>query len=150
MIPADIVRDPKRWNEFDFPGFIARNSREVRWPQIQHAAATLKAKYRKVGVAGFCFGGWAAFELGSDGFSPRLVDCMCALLYSFLPQNKISAFFLFLAVVSFIVGLCGRRESIVLLIRKGEMNRYHSCSPNQLNHKRHRQDRRACTNLRPG
>ncbi|CAI6341819.1 unnamed protein product [Periconia digitata] len=89
VIPSDIVRDPKRWNEFDFPGFIARNSREERWPQIQQAAATLKTKHRKVGVAGFCFGGWAAFELGSDEYTPRLVDCITVAHPTNLTTNDI-------------------------------------------------------------
>ncbi|PVH91899.1 dienelactone hydrolase family protein, partial [Periconia macrospinosa] len=89
IIPADILHDPKRWGEFDFPGFLARNSRENRWPQIQSAAAALKEKYAKVAVVGFCFGGWGAFQLGSDECNPRLVDCVSVAHPSSLTTNDI-------------------------------------------------------------
>ena len=54
---------------FDLPAFIGRNSKEIRWPEISAAAKALKQEhgFKKVGAIGFCYGGWAVFQLGSKG-----------------------------------------------------------------------------------
>lgn len=52
-----------------------RNSKENRWPELLACVKALKQKYKKVGVMGYCYGGWSSFRLGSEEFNPRLVDC---------------------------------------------------------------------------
>jgi len=38
----------------------------------------LRAKYKKVGAIGFCYGGWAVYRLGAKEHQPPLVDCVTA------------------------------------------------------------------------
>ena len=66
------------WSKLDMPGFMARNSRVVREPEIFDFARALRAKYKKVGAVGYCFGGWAVFRLGAKEHQPPLVDCITA------------------------------------------------------------------------
>ena len=47
-----------RFHEVDFAGFLSRNSREIREPEIFEAGRALRQKFKKVGAIGFCFGGW--------------------------------------------------------------------------------------------
>jgi dienelactone hydrolase len=49
----------ERWADIDLPGFMQRNARGVREPEIFAAARELRDKYEKLGTAGYCFGGWA-------------------------------------------------------------------------------------------
>src|SRR5262249_54608411 len=64
------------WNEVDVPGFVKKNSREIREPEIFDCARTLRQKHKKVGVVGFCYGGWAVFRLGAKEHQPPLVNCI--------------------------------------------------------------------------
>ncbi|GIC94318.1 dienelactone hydrolase family protein [Aspergillus udagawae] len=50
---------------------------------------TLREKYKKVGVAGFCYGGWAAFRLGAKEHQPPLVDCVTVGHPSLLTKKDI-------------------------------------------------------------
>ncbi|KAI1445137.1 dienelactone hydrolase family protein [Annulohypoxylon stygium] len=72
--PAPILAGD--FTKFDFAGFIQRNAREVREPEIFGAAKTLKAKYKKVGAIGYCYGGWAVFRLGAKEHNPPLIDAI--------------------------------------------------------------------------
>ena len=65
-----------RWNEIDLAGFSAKNSRQIREPEIFECARALRSQYGKVGAIGFCFGGWAVFRLGAKEHNPPLVDCI--------------------------------------------------------------------------
>jgi dienelactone hydrolase len=76
VIDPSIIANPNRWNEFDLEGWHKRNAKDVRWPEIVRVAKALKERYQKVGVIGYCYGGWSLFRLGSREFEPRLVDCM--------------------------------------------------------------------------
>jgi dienelactone hydrolase len=67
-----------RWHELDVPGFIKKNTREIREPEIFECAKALREKYDKVAAIGFCFGGWAVFRLGAKEHQPPLVDCISA------------------------------------------------------------------------
>ncbi len=64
----------------DLAGFLERNSRAIREPEIFHYAEVLREKYDKLGVVGFCYGGWAVFRLGAKEHndktygSPETVD----------------------------------------------------------------------------
>jgi len=64
----------ERWSEIDVAGFVAKNSRETREVEIFDCARELRAKYKKVGAVGFCYGGWAGFRLGAKQHQPPLVD----------------------------------------------------------------------------
>jgi dienelactone hydrolase len=77
------VKDPEMlihgsWADpsLDMPGFLKRNARDIREPEIFETARALRAKYKKVGAVGFCFGGWAVFRLGAKEHQPPLVDCI--------------------------------------------------------------------------
>jgi dienelactone hydrolase len=48
-----------RWGDVDLPGFMQRNAREIREPEVFAAARELRGKYKKLGSVGYCFGGWA-------------------------------------------------------------------------------------------
>ncbi|TDZ41082.1 Hydrolase tropI [Colletotrichum trifolii] len=65
-----------RFHDVDLPGFLKRNSRELREPEIFAFAEALREKHEKVAAAGFCWGGWAVFRLGSKGHESPLVDCI--------------------------------------------------------------------------
>ncbi|KAK6088653.1 dienelactone hydrolase family protein [Seiridium cupressi] len=65
-----------RWQEIDLEGFVGRNSREIREPEIFDCARALRQNYKKVGAVGFCYGGWACFRLAAKEHQPPLVDCI--------------------------------------------------------------------------
>ncbi|KAK0727631.1 Alpha/Beta hydrolase protein [Lasiosphaeria miniovina] len=65
----------KRYEDIDMAGFLARNNREKREPEIIAAARALRAKYARVGVVGFCYGGWASARLGAKDLL-GVVDCV--------------------------------------------------------------------------
>jgi dienelactone hydrolase len=58
------------FNKLDLPGFLKRNARSVREPEILAYARALRAsgQYDKIGAIGFCYGGWAVFRLGAEEF----------------------------------------------------------------------------------
>ena len=60
-------------SKFDLPAFIGRNSKEIRFPEIETCIKSLKQEqgFKKLGVIGFCWGGWAAFQLGAKGMYIR-------------------------------------------------------------------------------
>jgi dienelactone hydrolase len=65
-----------RFEEIDLAGFAARNSRDIREPEIFECARALRRQYSKVGASGFCYGGWAVFRLGAREHNPPLVDAI--------------------------------------------------------------------------
>ncbi|KAH8658080.1 dienelactone hydrolase family protein [Xylariales sp. PMI_506] len=75
------------FGDLDLPGFIKRNGRELREPEIFECARALRAQlgYKKVGAVGYCYGGWACLRLGAREFNEPgaaaggtqpLVDCI--------------------------------------------------------------------------
>jgi len=84
-----------RFHEIDIVGFLGRNSREIREPEIISFARTLRGKYDRVGAIGFCYGGWAVHRLGSKEFfdsstgKSELVDCVTAGHPSLLTKSDI-------------------------------------------------------------
>ncbi|KAF2127138.1 alpha/beta-hydrolase [Dothidotthia symphoricarpi CBS 119687] len=88
VVDPDALSDPELRAKFDLPAFIGRNSREIRWPEIKAAAQALKAQYSKVGAIGFCYGGWAAYQLGAD---PSLVDAVSSAHPSLLEKADLDA-----------------------------------------------------------
>jgi dienelactone hydrolase len=78
-----------RFHEVDFAGFLARNARAIREPEIIDAARVLRQRYKKLGAIGFCYGGWACFRLGAKGHDPSLVDAISAGHPSLLTKQDI-------------------------------------------------------------
>ncbi|ORY87804.1 Alpha/Beta hydrolase protein [Protomyces lactucae-debilis] len=58
--------------KFDLNGFIAKNNKEKLYPAYEAVVKELKAKYKKIGIASYCYGGWTAAQLGGKG--KNLVD----------------------------------------------------------------------------
>ena len=66
VIPETMENsDPEK--PFDLGAFLGRNSKEIRGPEIFACAKALKQEltFQKVGIIGFCYGGWAVFRLGA-------------------------------------------------------------------------------------
>lgn len=56
--------------KFDVKAFIGRNSKSIRFPEVENCAKHLKQKngFKRLGAIGFCWGGWAVFQLGARGW----------------------------------------------------------------------------------
>lgn len=80
-----------RFDEIDLPGWIGRNSRDIREPEIFEAARLLRSEknFKKIGAVGFCYGGWAAFRLGAS--SVKLIDCFSIGHPSMVTKEDIDA-----------------------------------------------------------
>ena len=66
---------------------IGRNSKEIRFPEIEACAKELKSTHKKVGAIGYCYGGWACFQLGGKG--KNLVDAISVAHPSLLTKEEI-------------------------------------------------------------
>ena len=78
-----------RFEELDMVGFISRNNREIREPEIFACATALREKgYKKIGAIGYCFGGWAVARLAA---SPPLVDAIVCAHPSWVTKDDIDA-----------------------------------------------------------
>jgi len=55
--PSEVIANKERWGEMDFAGFLKRNRREAREPELIACARHLRSKYEKVGGVGYCYGG---------------------------------------------------------------------------------------------
>ncbi|OCK85369.1 endo-1,3-1,4-beta-D-glucanase [Lepidopterella palustris CBS 459.81] len=86
VVAVEILDDPERREAFDFPSFASRNSKEKRYPELLACAKTLKSQYKKVGAIGFCYGGWAVFQLGADA---NLLSCISTAHPSLLEKKEI-------------------------------------------------------------
>ncbi|BEI83409.1 hypothetical protein CcaverHIS002_0400130 [Cutaneotrichosporon cavernicola] len=92
VLPADLIDNPADWVKLDLPNFMARNAKDVRKPEMIAFSQFLRSQHRRVGAIGFCYGGWAVFQLGAkttDG-SPPLVDCISTAHPTFLTNEEIS------------------------------------------------------------
>ncbi|KAK4212520.1 Alpha/Beta hydrolase protein [Rhypophila decipiens] len=101
VIPSDLIAQEK-WDQIDLAGFTAKNSREIREPEVFGWARYLghELGFEKLGAVGFCFGGWAVFRLASldqesggldqhgDG-KRRLVDCISAGHPTWLKESDV-------------------------------------------------------------
>ncbi|KAK3328109.1 Alpha/Beta hydrolase protein [Cercophora scortea] len=88
-----------RFEELDLAGWLARNGRAVREPEIFTYARALRGKHTRLGAVGFCYGGWAVFRLGAasskvedvegEGGDRSLVDAISAGHPSMLTKEDI-------------------------------------------------------------
>ena len=78
----DTLSDPEKRAKFNVPAFVmGKNSKDHRWPEIEACAKSLKGElgFKKLGAVGYCYGGWAVFQLGKKSrrttHSSRLPEC---------------------------------------------------------------------------
>lgn len=89
MIPPEIVRDNSRLAAFDLESFKEKNDKDVRWPELLSCVEVLRSKYKRVGIIGYCYGGWSSFRLGSKNHSPPLVHCISTAHPTWLTREEI-------------------------------------------------------------
>lgn len=91
VVTPEMLEDPERAKTFDLMGFIGRHSKEIRFPEISAAAIALKKDhgFKTVGAIGFCYGGWAVFQLGAK--SNPLVDCISMAHPSLVDKAEVEA-----------------------------------------------------------
>lgn len=88
VVSAETLEDPKKREAFDLMAFIGRNSKEIRFPEIQNVAKEIRNQgFKKIGAIGFCYGGWAVFQLGAKG--SNLVDAISTAHPSLLTKDEI-------------------------------------------------------------
>lgn len=88
VVSEDTMTDPKKREAFGVMDFIGRNSKEIRFPEMKACAEALRKDYKKIGAIGFCYGGWAVFQLGAKG--ANLVDAISTAHPSLLTHDEIS------------------------------------------------------------
>ncbi|KAF2018104.1 endo-1,3-1,4-beta-D-glucanase [Aaosphaeria arxii CBS 175.79] len=88
VIPESTLTDPAKRAEVDVPAFLGKNSKAVRWSEIESAAKALKAEYPKLGAIGYCYGGWAITRLAAQ---KDLVDAVSTAHPSLLEKSEIDA-----------------------------------------------------------
>lgn len=89
VVDPEALEDPKRREAFDLMGFLGRNSKDVRFPEITAVAKELKSQYKKVGAIGYCYGAWACFQLGSK--ENKLVDAISMAHPSLCTKEEIQS-----------------------------------------------------------
>jgi len=89
IVAPEMLEDPEKAAKFDIGAFMGRNSKEIRGPEIFAVANLLRARYKKVGAIGYCYGGWGVFQLGAKG--KNLVDCVSAAHPSGLTKDEITS-----------------------------------------------------------
>lgn len=91
----ELLKPPPEW-KVDLAGWTSRNGKDVGGPRIFAVARALRTSFTKVGAIGFCYGGWAVFQLGAKEHNPggpgqqNLVDCISAAHPSWLTKEEIA------------------------------------------------------------
>ena len=78
VLSSDLI-SAGRFQELDLDGFTRRNGREAREPELFACARALRADrgHSRVGMFGYCYGGWAGLRLGAEEHKAApLVDCI--------------------------------------------------------------------------
>ncbi|KAI4188323.1 MAG: hypothetical protein LQ346_005335 [Caloplaca aetnensis] len=91
VVEEDTIATPEKQANFDFAAWFGRNNKDIRGPEVFEAARILKQElgFQKVGAIGYCWGGWAAFQVGAKG--RNLVDCISVAHPTFLLPEEIDA-----------------------------------------------------------
>lgn len=92
VVSPEMLFDPEKRAKFDTRKFIGeKNSKDIRWPEISSCARALKEEhgFKKVGAVGFCYGGWAVFQLGAK--DNALVDAISTAHPSLLTNEEVDA-----------------------------------------------------------
>jgi dienelactone hydrolase len=74
VLPPKNLEDESRLKELDMPSFFGRNSKANRQATVFEYAKALRSQYKRIGAIGFCFSGWAVFQIGAK--SNNLIDCI--------------------------------------------------------------------------
>jgi len=88
VVTPETMEDPKKREAFDIMAFIGRNGKEKRFPEMVAVTKELKSKHKKIGAIGYCYGGWAVFQLGAKGMN--LVDAISTAHPSLATKEEIS------------------------------------------------------------
>ncbi|KAL2167585.1 hypothetical protein VTG60DRAFT_1096 [Thermothelomyces hinnuleus] len=83
-----IINNLSEWHKLDLPGFMQRNTKAIRGPEMVAIARHLRTLHRRIGAIGFCYGGWAVFQLGVKSNEPPLVDCISTAHPNFLEKKE--------------------------------------------------------------
>jgi dienelactone hydrolase len=86
VVDPDTLSNPAKGEKFDLPAFLSRNSKDIRFPEIKLVAQALKSQYGKVVGIGYCYGGWAHFQLGAN---PSLINAISVAHPSGLTREEI-------------------------------------------------------------
>ncbi|KAL8824992.1 MAG: hypothetical protein Q9170_007974 [Blastenia crenularia] len=73
VVSPETLTNTDKQAKFDTLGFIlGKHGKEKRFPEMEACAKSLRQDlaYKKVGAIGFCYGGWAVFQLGSKSKNP--------------------------------------------------------------------------------
>ncbi|KUJ07821.1 endo-1,3-1,4-beta-D-glucanase [Mollisia scopiformis] len=89
LTDAYTTGDPEKMRQLDMPSFTGRHSKKIRGPEIFACAKALKAQYKKIGAVGYCYGGWASFQLGAKG--NNLVDAVSVAHPSQVTTKEVDA-----------------------------------------------------------
>ncbi|GAM87178.1 hypothetical protein ANO11243_051990 [Dothideomycetidae sp. 11243] len=98
FLPQNVKEDIMSGKPFDFADFMSKNpdvigkfmganTKDIRKPELFAVAKELKSKYKRVGATGYCWGGWACFQLGGKG--EDLVDCVTVAHPAMLTTEEI-------------------------------------------------------------
>ena len=76
MVSTEVFKEPAKFPNFNMQIFLDRHSKDKRLPEIVATAKELKQErgFKKIGAVGFCWGGWAVFQLGAKGISNHHSD----------------------------------------------------------------------------
>ncbi|KAK4163090.1 putative hydrolase [Cladorrhinum sp. PSN259] len=86
LSPA-LINNPAEWPKSELPKIMAASSKDVRGPEMVSLAKFLRTQHKRIGAIGFCYGGWAVFQLGAKG-DEQLVDCISAAHPTFLTKEE--------------------------------------------------------------
>lgn len=68
IVEPETMEDPEKRAKFDIESFVGRNGKPQRFPEMVAVAKAIREKgFKKIGAIGYCYGGWAVFQLGSKG-----------------------------------------------------------------------------------
>jgi len=82
------MEDPEKRKNFDIMAFLGRNGKEVRYPEMEKVVKEMKSKHSKNGAIGYCYGGWAVFQLGAKG--KNLLDAISTAHPSMATKEEIA------------------------------------------------------------
>jgi len=81
------MSDPAKREKIDLGAFIGRHSKDIRYPEIKSHAQELRKTHSRVGAIGYCYGGWACFQLAGE--SENLVDAISTAHPSLATKEEI-------------------------------------------------------------
>ncbi|KAL8767355.1 MAG: hypothetical protein Q9209_006118 [Squamulea sp. 1 TL-2023] len=89
VVSDETIFDPEKFKNFDLDAWKERNNKENRASGVHQFTKMLKVElgFKKVGAIGYCWGRWAAFQLGAKG--KGLIDVISVAHHSSLTKEEI-------------------------------------------------------------